>query len=129
MSDSARAGPGLVPIEDRSEPPAARRSLEDEVAVVEVVMAEHRALAAIEVIGLAVEQMLEQASSAFIFDAELGSVPQRTEKIPRRGSEAPGFTQSVEFSEEPKRTDCIASTAEAICRWARTRFAVIELST
>ena len=67
--------------------------------MVKVVMAEHRTLAAFEEIGLAFEQVAEQVSSAFIFDAELRSVPQCGEEVVAcRVPDAPWCPERIEFA-------------------------------
>src|SRR6478735_6482015 len=99
----SRPGPGLVPVQHSGQLPPTLRGMEDEVRMVEVIMAKRRSLVAHdEESGLAIEQPVERVSGVFVSDPDLGSAAQGTEEI--AGSR---LTAAVELTEgaEANRLD------------------------
>jgi hypothetical protein len=88
----------------------------------QVVMAEHRSLG-LEEVGLAVEQVLEQVSSALVLDPKLGSGAQRgAEIVSGRLSETVELSEGAEVDRLHRQHGCSDLSV------GRSRFVVIEPS-
>ena len=78
------AGPCLVPVEQSSQLPATAPVIEENVAVVQIVMTQRRRLRAGEQFRVTIQQAVEGVSRSAIHHAELGPTTQRLEQAQTR---------------------------------------------